>query len=202
MNKTPQNPANRGWALIVYQRISNEMPRGGPNRGQGRKPGSVNVLTGQTREIVKRAAEQGLLPLEVMLDNMRFYHSEATRLVARLIAGEMPEHLAKADEAKPDAPKDDQPHANVIEAIGEVLRLRKLAGEEAARAAPYVHPRMGYASDERSTDDEIIPLAERLAYYQRRDDLKSTGDKVVELKPQGDQWADPSGSGPIPPPLN
>jgi hypothetical protein len=28
------------------------MPRGGPNRGQGRKPGSVNVLTGQTREIV------------------------------------------------------------------------------------------------------------------------------------------------------
>jgi hypothetical protein len=113
--------------------------------------------------MAERAIAEGITPLEVMLDNMRFYHSEAIRLVARLIAGGMPEHLAEADEAKPDAPKDDQPHANVIEAIGEVLRLRKLAGEEAARAAPYVHPRMGYASDERSTDDEIIPLAERLA---------------------------------------
>src|ERR1039458_8929639 len=139
MNKTPQNPANRGWALIVYQRISNEMPRGGPNRGQGRKPGSVNVLTGQTREIVKRAAEQGLLPLEVMLDNMRFLPAEGTELGARVVARGNPGPLAKADEAKPDAPKDDQPHANVIEAIGEVLRLGKLGGVEAARVAVSVH---------------------------------------------------------------
>lgn len=175
------------------------MPRGGYRPGAGRPPGASAA---KSRAIAERAIAEGITPLEVMLDNMRFYHSEAIRLVARLIAGGMPEHLAEADEAKPDAPKDDQPHANVIEAIGEVLRLRKLAGEEAARAAPYVHPRMGYASDERSTDDEIIPLAERLAYYQRRDDLKAAGDKVVELKPQGGQGACPSGSEPIPPPIN
>ena len=120
------------------------MPRGGKRDGAGRPAGSAQI---KTREIADRAAEQGLLPLEVMLDNMRFYHSEAYRLVAKLIAGVMPEHLAQGDEAEPDAPKEDQPHANVIEAIGQVLRLRKLAGEEAARAAPYMHPRMGYASD-------------------------------------------------------
>jgi hypothetical protein len=137
-----------------------------------------------------------------MLDNMRFYHSEAIRLVATLIAGGMPKHLAEGDEAKPDAPKDDQPHANIIEAIGQVLGLRKLAGAEAARAAPYMHPRMGYASDGEGHQDDCVPLAERLAYYQRRDDLKAAGDKVVELKPQGDQWAGPSGSGSIPPPIN
>jgi hypothetical protein len=43
----------------------------------------------------------GGTPLEVMLDNMRFYHSEAIRLVATLIAGGMPKHLAEDDEAKP-----------------------------------------------------------------------------------------------------
>jgi hypothetical protein len=32
-----------------------------------------------------------------------------------------------------------------------------------------------------------IPLAERLAYCERRDYLKTAGDKVIELKPQGDQ---------------
>jgi hypothetical protein len=74
-----------------------------------------------------------------------------------------------------------------------------MAGNEAARAAPYVHPRQGYAGDDRQADD-FVPLAERLAYYQRRDDLKAAGDKVVELKPQGDQAACPSGSEPIPPP--
>jgi hypothetical protein len=59
----------------------------------------------------------------------------------------------------------DQPHAGVIEAIGQVLDLRKLAGEEAARAAPYVHPRMGYASDGEGHQDDCVPLVERLAYY-------------------------------------
>jgi hypothetical protein len=126
------------------------MPRGGYRPGAGRPPGAS---TAKSRAIAERVFQEGITPLEVMLDNMRFYHSEAIRLVARLIAGGMPEHLAEADEAKPDAPKDDQPHANVIEAIGEVLRLRKLAGAEAARAAPYMHPRMGYVSDGDITED-------------------------------------------------
>ena len=35
-----------------------------------------------------------------------------------------------------------------IEALKEVFGLRKLAGEEAARAAHYVHPRQGYAGED------------------------------------------------------
>jgi hypothetical protein len=176
------------------------MPRRGYRPGAGRPPGAS---TAKSRGIAERAFQEGITPLEVMLDNMRFYHSEAIRLVATLIAGGMPRHLAEGDEAKPDAPKDDQPHANIIEAIGQVLGLRKLAGAEAARAAPYMHPRMGYASDgEGHQDDYCVPLAERLKEYQRRDDLKSAGDKVVELKSQDGQRPGPSSLEPIPPTIS
>jgi hypothetical protein len=186
------------------------MPRGGYRDGAGRKPGSQNLNIGKTREIIERAAEQGLLPLEVMLDNMRLYHRKAEEALRKLLAGKMSDHElpAKADEDQPIATEDDPAgedagaYGGIIEGLKRVLELRKLAGDEAARAAPYVHPRQGYVGVERTPSDEEIPLAERLAYYQRRDDLKAAGDKVVELKPQGGQGACPSGSEPIPPPIN
>jgi hypothetical protein len=61
---------------------------------------------------------------------------------------------------------------------------------------------MGYASDREGHPDDFVPLHERLAAYQRRDDLKAAGDEVVELKPPSDQWARPSGSEPISPPMS
>lgn len=76
----------------------------------------------------------------------------------------------------------------MIEAIGQVLGLRKLAGEEAARAVPYVHPRCGIADagdGDRGGETEI-PLAQRLHEYQPRDDIAAAGGKVVELKRPGD----------------
>jgi len=168
------------------------MPRGGYRPGSGRKPSG---LTTKTREIAERAIGEGETPLEVMLNNMRFYHRKAGELLAKLIVeGARPLEVAEGEEV-------GEPHANVIEAISKVLELRKRAGEEAARAAPYVHPRMGYVAGDDNPADEEIPLAERLAYYQRRDDLKAAGGKVVELKRQGDQGADPSGSELIPPPI-
>lgn len=42
--------------------------RGGSRKGAGRKPGSA---TKKTREIADKAAEQGITPLEVMLNAMR-----------------------------------------------------------------------------------------------------------------------------------
>lgn len=42
--------------------------RGGARPGAGRKPG---VLGRKTREIAKKAAEQGVTPLEVLIDTMR-----------------------------------------------------------------------------------------------------------------------------------
>jgi len=67
-----------------------------------------------------------------------------------------------------------------------VLGLRDAAVEAAKAAAPYVHPRVGYAGDEKQTDD-FVPLSERLAYYQRRDDIEVAGSKAIELKPLGEQ---------------
>ena len=89
----------------------------------------------------------------------------------------------------------------IVERFKRMLEVRQLASEAAARAAPYCHPRMGYVT-ERPEEGEVIPLAERLKVYERRDALKAAGSNVVELKPQGDQSADPSGSGPIPPPIS
>ncbi len=159
------------------------MPRGGARTGAGRPGGAVSK---KSREVAERAIRNGITPLEVMLDNMRFYHSEAGKLTEKLIAEGAPQlEVAKGGETQ-------GPHANVIEAIKTVLGFRKMAGEEAARAAPYIHPRQGVAGDGEQGDPEFVPLAERIAYYTRRDDLKAAGDKVVELKPQkpqGDQGA-------------
>jgi hypothetical protein len=44
------------------------MARGGSRPGAGRKPGSANK---RTREIADRAAEEGLTPLEFLLNIMR-----------------------------------------------------------------------------------------------------------------------------------
>lgn len=48
--------------------------RGGYRKGAGRKPGSANK---KTRAIADKAAETGQTPLEVMIDAMRAFVSEA-----------------------------------------------------------------------------------------------------------------------------
>lgn len=154
--------------------------RGGPGRGQGRKPGSTSVNHTHTRTIIEKAAEEGILPLQVMFDNIRFYTKEAEKLLAKLLSDGVPQLEAAADGA-------ESPHADIIEAIKTVLGFRKAAGEEAARAAQYVHPRQGIAGDGEQANDDFVPLAERLKAYQRRDEIEAAGNKVVELKPQSDQ---------------
>ena len=138
---------------------------------RGRKPSATNA---ETRKVIQEAADDGVLPLKVMLDNLRFYTKKADELIALLIeqgVGAMPDDEASEDGAPP----------GILEAIGQVVGLRKLAGEEAARAAPYCHPRQGNALDEDSGEQEV-PLHARLAAYQRRDDIAASEGKVVELK--------------------
>ncbi|MDR3420180.1 MAG: hypothetical protein P4L80_02880 [Xanthobacteraceae bacterium] len=159
------------------------MPRGGARQGPGRPPGS----RGETAKIIQQAAEDGVLPLKIMLDNLRIYTKQADELT-ELLDGGVP-----APTGEDGAANAGEARAAIIEAIGQVVGLRKLAGEEAARAAPYCHPRQGVLAEEGGTE-EMMPLADRIAYYTRRDEIAVVGDNVVELKPCGDQSTDPGGS--------
>jgi hypothetical protein len=148
----------------------------------GRKTGGRRKGTPNKTTIAREAeiAASGATPLEVMLANMRFYHQEAIELVNKLTAAGAPQLEVTEGE-------DGELQGDLVEQLRTILTLRKMAGEEAARAAPYVHPRVGYDSAGGTGDPDFVPLAERLAYYQREDDIKAAGANVVELKPPGDQ---------------
>ena len=57
--------------------------RGGARKGAGRKPGSA---TRKTRAIANQAAEEGVTPLDVMLQAMRKMHSDGDLIGAANIA--------------------------------------------------------------------------------------------------------------------
>jgi hypothetical protein len=89
------------------------MARGGARPGAGRKPGSANT---RTREIADRAAEEGITPLEFLLNAMR---------------DETLERAERFDAAKAAAPYC-HPRLSNIEANGNLAetyeeRLRRVA---------------------------------------------------------------------------
>lgn len=92
------------------------MARGGKRPGSGRPKGAT---TRRTQEIAARAQEQGLTPLEVMLDNMRFAVDGAQKALACVLGED-----------------------GGINAYNQLLELRKLAQDCAKDAAPYMHPRL------------------------------------------------------------
>lgn len=100
--------------------------RGGVRKNAGRKEGAA---TKKTREIADREVENGLTPLEVMLNTMRIYVDEAVAF--RKVHTEDGEIDPKANAA--------------------ALALLEKASEVAAKAAPYIHPRL--ASVEHSAKD-------------------------------------------------
>ena len=67
--------------------------RGGARKGAGRKPGSA---TKSTREIADKAMEQGISPLEFMLQVMRDEPSEELEPRDKLVATNMRFEAAKA----------------------------------------------------------------------------------------------------------
>lgn len=97
------------------------MARGGRRSGAGRPKGAANQ---KTSEIASKAASEGVTPLEVMLDNMRWAHEKA--------AVQLKDVLSKGC--------DDRESA--VSAFIEVAGLRKIAQDAAKDAAPYMHPRL------------------------------------------------------------
>jgi hypothetical protein len=67
----------------VIENNQTKSGRGGKREGAGRKPGSA---TKKTREIADRAATEGVMPLEVMLNAMRTLYSEGDLLGAASVA--------------------------------------------------------------------------------------------------------------------
>lgn len=97
-------------------------PKGYAKTG-GREKGALNKKTLLIREIADRAVAKGITPLEVMLDNMRFYYSEADKLCAKILA------------------MKDSTEETVL-ALKELCSFRKSAQECAVDAANYVHPKL------------------------------------------------------------
>ena len=110
------------------------MARGGKRVGAGRKMGSA---TKRTREIADRAAAEGVMPLDVMLDNMKFYHERAGDL------------LEKVEVLFKDGTQEDGVQAALI--LKGLMDNRQAAQVAARDAAPYCHSR--FSSVEHTGED-------------------------------------------------
>ena len=97
---------------------------GGAGRGQGRKKGVPSQKTLMLKALADKALETGLTPLDIMLDNMRFYHHKAEKLLARV------ESMVNCSD------KD------AVFALAKFGEARMKAQQCAQEAANYVHPRL------------------------------------------------------------
>jgi hypothetical protein len=157
-----------------------KMASGGRRRGAGRKAGAA---TTRTRAIADKAAETGILPLDVMLDNMRHFHKVALEAEAVL------EWLTAEDFTGVKLDPADQFKVLLAE-VKKAAGLRQMAQECARDAAAYLHPRLTAVAPQRA-DDDFVPLAERLKYYARRDALEASTPNVDELKKPGERDDEP-----------
>ena len=85
----------------------------------------AGAATQRTREIANQEAESGrVLPLEVMLDNMRFYHDLAQRLTLEVL----------------DMPDSEKVGASFLMKLKRIISYRANSQACARDAAPYQHP--------------------------------------------------------------
>jgi len=79
----------------------------------------------RTKKFAKMAKRDGIDPLEVLLNNMRFHHSQAQKALQRVM------HAAEEGDPK-----------TAREIFDEIGQLRALAQAVAKVAAPYCHSRL------------------------------------------------------------
>ena len=148
---------------------------------KGARAGRASRATkAKTCKTTDQVPEQPKTPLDVLLENMRYFASKAKRLDA-MLRGEvgLDEGTYVEDEDDGDsepATDEDIDDLNVAgDGDREVTRLRMLAQRHAVQAAPYVHPRIKpiHAG---SLRDDFMPLEERVAEYAR-EDRKASGAK-------------------------
>lgn len=114
-------------------------------RGVGRPPAfQINM----TQEALKRAAANGILPIEVMLENMRWWHKEAVK-----VNKQMRELLEVASTTiEPDAASV----AKLTDTVKLLDRFRDNAQSCAVDAAPYIHHKLGSMVVKGDADNPLI----------------------------------------------
>lgn len=144
----------------------------------GARPGTAppfGVMRRRTQEVAAKCVAEGKVPLEVMLENMRFAHDAASDLLQRIerhLAGEGGEELIdlKAE-------------------FKALMELRDKSQVYARQAAPYIHPRLnsieitgglGIAID--APPKEYATPAQAMAAYQEM--VKNTTDFIIPETPQ------------------
>lgn len=99
--------------------------------GGGRTPGA---LTKMTRDRAQRLAMDGETPLDVMIQNMLFWHRSAVNLGARI------ERFMETVDAK--APDYQDKLEGFKDLVKNCLAAKDNAQRCAVDAAPYVHPKL------------------------------------------------------------
>jgi hypothetical protein len=147
----------------VFNQRKSTVARGGKRAGSGRPQGA---LTKRTREIAERALVSGKTPLDIMLENMRYFHQLALDAEATLAGLTYEEFVGKHGS---DLNPADQFKALLAE-VKKTAGLRQFAQECAADAAPFMHPRLaaiqhsGELNIKRPaemSDDELANIAAR-----------------------------------------
>ena len=103
------------------------MARGGARKGAGRPK---NVPNKPSAERERRLAESGILPLDVMIDNMRVAYENALKS----------EHQLKDIQIDPE--DHEGAFKMILNAVRQIVGFRKIAQECARDAAVFVHPRL------------------------------------------------------------
>jgi len=92
----------------------------------------------------KYASDGGLMPLDVMVGNMRFWALQGDNLAQKI------EDLIRCGDTEDDSTRNEARRL-----VGQFLAARKNAQECAVDAAPYMHPR--YQSVRVESGDEVQP---------------------------------------------
>lgn len=112
------------------------MARGGKREGAGRKAGA---LTERTRATAERALAEGLVPLDVMLDNMR--HFQQVALDAEAVIESMNE-----EQVAGLGQTHEEQFKALLAKVKQAAGLRVMAHECARDAASYMHPKLSSVS--------------------------------------------------------
>ena len=108
--------------------------RGGTRAGGGR-PTGILTLTNRLRA-AQIAKDGGILPIDVMIGNMRFWYAETGRLTERIQM--MLDTISKMD----PGPERDKLTEHAMKSLGRMLAARDKSEDCAVDAAPYFHARL------------------------------------------------------------